>query len=444
MRGMTWPVMLESSTEYLPRARFDIIAADPVVRICSHGPKTMIMAAKATSFSDLDPLEVVRNELGERAQPHDTLPFTGGAIGYVAYDYGRRHERIGDVAQADIELPDVAMGIYDWAVVVDHLERACWLVGHGRDPRTFDNWEGLVERFTGPARAHGTAVPFSATAPIASNLSQRAYGEAFEQVKAHIAAGDCYQINLTQRFSARASGDFWDAYRRLRRLSPAPYAAYLEYPFGQIASSSPELFLSVRDGIAKTRPIKGTRARSLEASLDAALQQELASSAKDRAENVMIVDLLRNDFGRCCLPGSVRASRLFEIETFPNVHHLVSTVEGRLDGDCDAIDLLVACFPGGSITGAPKISAMQIIDALEPHRRSIYCGSIGYIGYDGAMQTNIAIRTLLMSAGRVYAWAGGGIVADSQLQAEYQESFDKAAAMLQVLTEASAAEYACR
>jgi para-aminobenzoate synthetase component 1 len=263
-------------------------------------------------------------------------------------------------------------------------------------------------------------------------------------VKAHIAAGDCYQINLTQRFAAQASGDFWEAYRRLRRLSPAPYAAYLEYPFGQIASSSPEQFLSVRDGYARTKPIKGTRARAADAAGDVELVRELASSIKDRAENVMIVDLLRNDFGRCCAPGSVRATRLFDIETFANVHHLVSTVEGRLSKNCDAIDLLIACFPGGSITGAPKIRSMQIIDEIEPHRRSIYCGSIGYIGYDGAMDMNIAIRTLLMSAGSVYAWAGGGIVADSQLQAEYQESFDKAAAMLQVLNEASAAEYACR
>jgi para-aminobenzoate synthetase component 1 len=434
--------MLESSTKYLPWARFDIIAAEPSVRISSHGTKTMIVAEDATRVSENEPLEVVRNELGEHVEAHEQLPFSGGAIGYLAYDYGRRHERVGDAAKADIDIPDLAMGIYDWAVVVDHLERECWLVGHGRDPRTFANWHSLVERFTGPAKTNVAVASFRASAPIVSNLSEQAYRDAFECVKAHIAAGDCYQINLTQRFSARASGDFWDAYRRLRRLSPSPYAAWLEYPFGQVASSSPEQFLSVRNGHARTKPIKGTRARALDPVHDAQRAQELASSAKDRAENVMIVDLLRNDFGRCCVPGSVRASRLFEIETFANVHHLVSTVEGRLERGLDAIDLLIACFPGGSITGAPKIRAMQIIDELEPQRRSVYCGSIGYIGYDGAMEMNIAIRTLLMTAGRVYAWAGGGIVADSQRRAEYQESFDKAAAMLQVLTEASAPECA--
>ena len=272
---------------------------------------------------------------------------------------------------------------------------------------------------------------------VESNLSREAYAAAFSSVKAHITAGDCYQINLTQRFSADASGDAWDAYCRLRNLSPAPYAAWLEYPFAQIASSSPEQFLSVRDGRAQTKPIKGTRARSSEPLHDSERARELHLSTKDRAENVMIVDLLRNDFGRCCAAGTVKVSRLLAIESFANVHHLVSTIEGKLRDDCDAIDLLVACFPGGSITGAPKIRSMQIIDSLEPHRRSIYCGSVGYIGYDGKMDSNIAIRTLLIAGGKVYAWAGGGIVADSDLALEYQESFDKATAMLQVLRDTS-------
>jgi para-aminobenzoate synthetase component 1 len=439
VREMPWPVLLESSRDYLPWARYDIIAADPVVKISSDGARTRIASLTETRYSDLDPLEVVRDAVGARAERIENLPFAGGALGYVAYDYGRRHERIGSSAQADIDIPDVAMGIYDWAVVVDHLDRTCWLASHGRHARTLENWDSLVARFSLGAGVSSEIIRFEVTGSIESNLANEAYARAFRAVKAHISAGDCYQINLTQRFAASAVGDPWDAYRRLRRISPAPYAAYLEFPFAQIASSSPEQFLSVRAGHARTKPIKGTRPRSTEPLQDSERARELHLSTKDRAENVMIVDLMRNDFGRCCKVGSVRVTRLLAVESFANVHHLVSTVEGTLRDDCGPVDLLIACFPGGSITGAPKIRSMQIIESLEPHRRSIYCGSIGYIGYDGQMDSNIAIRTLLVAGGRVYAWAGGGIVADSELQQEYQESLDKATAMLQVLGESSEA-----
>lgn len=437
VRDMPWPVLLESGRDYLPWARYDIVTADPIMQIRSDGQGTSVSAAGDTRYDARDPLEVVRDALGTRTEPIENLPFAGGALGYVAYDYGRRHEPIGRTAQADIDIPDVAMGIYDWAVVVDHLDRACWLVSHGTDARTLEAWDSLVARFAAVADTPRARVPFQVTDPIESNLPEGDYAHAFGAVKSHIEAGDCYQINLTQRFCAQASGDPWDAYCRLRELSPAPYAAFLDLPFARIVSSSPEQFLSVRGRRAKTKPIKGTRPRSDEPLQDSERARELHLSEKDRAENVMIVDLLRNDFGRCCTAGSVRVTRLLAIESFANVHHLVSTVEGTLREDCDAVDLLIACFPGGSITGAPKIRSMQIIESLEPHRRSIYCGSIAYIGFDGRMDSNIAIRTLLMTQDRVFAWAGGGIVADSQLQQEYQESFDKAAAMLQVLSESS-------
>ncbi|RPI62525.1 MAG: aminodeoxychorismate synthase component I, partial [Lysobacterales bacterium] len=243
------------------------------------------------------------------------------------------------------------------------------------------------------------------------------------------------QVNLAQRFEAQAEGDAWHAYVRLRELNPAPFAAYLDLPDGKIVSSSPERFLRLRDGHVETKPIKGTRPRSKDATRDRALAEELRTSAKDRAENVMIVDLLRNDLGKVCVPGSVRASKLFDIESFASVHQLVSTVEGRLAPGKHALDLIAACFPGGSITGAPKVAAMKIIEELEPQRRSVYCGSIGYIGFDGNMDTNIAIRTLVQQGDRVYTWAGGGVVADSNVDAEYQECLDKAAAMLAVMGE---------
>jgi para-aminobenzoate synthetase component I len=240
-------------------------------------------------------------------------------------------------------------------------------------------------------------------------------------------------VNFAQRFRGRLHGEPWAAYRRLRQVNPAPYGAYLANPLLTLLSSSPERFLRLSNGRVETRPIKGTAPRSPEPSRDEALRQGLAQSAKDRAENLMIVDLLRNDLGRVCRVGSVRVSKLFDIESFARVHHMVSTIEGELDSGRDAFDLLRACFPGGSITGAPKRRAMEIIEELEDCRRGIYCGSIGYIGFDGTMDSNIAIRTLTVRDNELEFWAGGGIVADSQASAEYQETLDKAAAILEAL-----------
>jgi para-aminobenzoate synthetase component 1 len=258
------------------------------------------------------------------------------------------------------------------------------------------------------------------------------YAERFARVQDYILAGDCYQVNLAHRFCAHSRDDPWTVYQRMRLENPSPYGAFLDYPFGQVLSSSPEQFLRVRDRQVTTRPIKGTRPRGERAADDLALRAQLMNSAKDRAENLMIVDLLRNDLGRVCEPGTIEVPGLFEIESFATVHHLVSTVTGRLRPECDAIDLLQACFPGGSITGAPKLRAMQIIDELEPQRRENYCGNIIRLGFDGDLDSSIMIRTALMRDNRVYYWAGGGIVADSVCTAEYQESLDKAAAFFRL------------
>jgi para-aminobenzoate synthetase component 1 len=256
-------------------------------------------------------------------------------------------------------------------------------------------------------------------------------------VQEHIRIGDCYQVNLAQRFQAQVRGESFMAYRRLREISPAPFSCYLSTPDGDILSSSPERFLSVRNGRVEARPIKGTRPRSADPLRDRALRDELSASFKDRAENVMIVDLLRNDLGKTCVPGSVEVSGLFDIESFAHLHHMVSTVTGKLAHDRDALDLVRGAFPGGSITGAPKLRAMAIIDALELQRRSVYCGSLGYLSFSGQMDLNIAIRTLLRTGDEIYAWAGGGIVADSVCESEYQESLDKASGLLAVLTRSS-------
>jgi len=325
----------------------------------------------------------------------------------------------------------MAVGIYDWAVITDHRAYRSWLVSVLPDGAT----RALRERIAELLAQTGVppAEPFRTLGPALSNLNRAAYGEAFRRIKHYIREGDCYQVNLAMRFTAPAGGDPWDAYCRLRQLNPAPFAAFLRLPGGQaVLSSSPERFLALRDGHVETRPIKGTRPRVRDPELDLYQRQALAESIKDRAENLMIVDLLRNDLSKSCAGGSVNVPELFAIESFATVHHLVSTVTGELEPGRHATDLLRGCFPGGSITGAPKLRAMEIIEELEPCRRSVYCGAIGYLGDDGAMDSNIAIRTLVLDHDRLHCWAGGGIVMDSDEQREYQECYDKAVAMLRL------------
>ena len=425
-----WAVFLDSGCCHPARARYDILAAEPYATVVTRGKMTEVRGG-INELSREDPFALLGRHLGIGKQPARGLPFSGGAIGYFGYDLARRFERLPESAADDVRMPEMAVGLYDWAVVVDHHERRGWLVG-GRRADTRTRWREFVARFSAPA-AERARRPFCITAAPSSNLGPDAYAMAFERALRYIDAGDCYQVNLAQRFSAPFRGDPWLAYQALRIVNPAPHAAYLNTPYGQILSASPERFLKVEGDRVETRPVKGTRARAGHPRLDAGIMHDLQSSEKDRAENLMIVDLLRNDLSKNCAHGSVKVPKLFEIESFATVHHLVSTVTGRLRGDRDALDLLRGCFPGGSITGAPKLRAMQIIEELEPHRRGVYCGAIGYIGQDGGMDTSIIIRTLICAGGKVYFSAGGGIVADSRLADEYQETFDKAAAVLNLM-----------
>jgi para-aminobenzoate synthetase component 1 len=297
------------------------------------------------------------------------------------------------------------------------------------------HWEQLVADFSRPAVVRQQ--PFHLRSPVRSDLSRLEYQACFERIQSYILEGDCYQVNFAQRFQAEMAGDPWTAYQQLRKINPAPYSAYLEFPQGSILCSSPERFLRLRQQRVQTCPIKGTAPRRKDPAADRCMAEQLAASPKDRAENLMIVDLLRNDLGKVCETGSVEVTGLFNIESFARVHHMVSTIQGKLAPGEDAISLLRACFPGGSITGAPKLRAMEIIEELEGRRRGVYCGAIGYIGFDGAMDTNIAIRTLTMTENRLRFWAGGGIVYDSKSDAEYQESFDKAAAIFEMLEAAA-------
>jgi para-aminobenzoate synthetase component 1 len=426
-----WAVYLDSGWPGSHYGRYDILAAEPFITISTQGEQTEVRENQSVSVTDEDPFLVLKSILKRFGTEATHLPFAGGAIGYFAYDLARRLESLPEHAMDAERMPEMAVGIYDWAAVFDHHAGRAWLVGQGHDARTAQQWSELLRLLSSDETAE-TGV-FEVKGQVRSNMDEASYGIAFDRIKRYIADGDCYQVNLAQRFSVEAQGDPWSAYRQLRQFSPAPFSAYFNTPDAQILSASPERFLRVEDGHVETKPIKGTRPRSTDPVQDKAYADALQSSLKDRAENVMIVDLLRNDIGKNCAVGSVRADKLFELESFANVHHLVSTVTGALAPGRDALDLLRGCFPGGSITGAPKLRSMEIIEELEPHRRGVYCGAIGYIGFDGNMDTNIAIRTAVYSNGIIRFWAGGGIVADSEMQKEYRETLDKASGMLQLM-----------
>lgn len=426
-----WAVYLDSGWPGSHYGRYDILAAEPFITITTQGEKTEVRENQSVSVTDEDPFLVLKSILKRFGTEATHLPFAGGAIGYFAYDLARRLESLPEQAMDAERMPEMAVGIYDWAAVFDHHAGRAWLVGQGHDARTAQQWPELLRLLSSDETAE-TGV-FEVKGQVRSNMDEASYAIAFDRIKRYIADGDCYQVNLAQRFSVEAQGDSWTAYRQLRQFSPAPFSAYFNTPDAQILSASPERFLRVEDGRVETKPIKGTRPRSTDPVQDKAYADALQSSLKDRAENVMIVDLLRNDIGKNCAVGSVRADKLFELESFANVHHLVSTVTGALAPGRDALDLLRGCFPGGSITGAPKLRSMEIIEELEPHRRGVYCGAIGYIGFDGNMDTNIAIRTAVYSNGIIRFWAGGGIVADSEMQKEYRETLDKASGMLQLM-----------
>lgn len=424
-----WSVFLDSGFPFSDQGRYDIFSTDPIVTLVTTGKTTKITQQNKTSFSDEDPFFLVKKHLKQGCSAFRDLPFNGGAIGYFSYDLARRLEKLPTIAKDEENIAEMAIGIYHWAVIVDHVKKESWLIGN---ESLESEWNSLIEQFS-ELPIEPPADSFSVLEKPKSNMSKERYRQAFERIKTYLKEGDCYQINLAQRFFSLCSGSSWPAYKVLREINPAPFGAYLNIPDVQILSSSPERFLKLTNGEVETKPIKGTRPRSDNQVEDKKLISDLLASEKDQAENVMIVDLLRNDISKNCKESSVKVPKLFDVESFATVHHLVSTVTGILAEGQHALDLLRNCFPGGSITGAPKIRSMEIIEEIEPNRRGVYCGAIGYIGFDGNMDTNIAIRTLVYSDKTIRFWAGGGIVYDSVMEDEYQESYDKAAALLDLL-----------
>jgi para-aminobenzoate synthetase component 1 len=426
--GQPWAMLLHSGFADHPHNRFDIMVANPLATLVTRGQETIIERDGNLSHHEDCPLELLQNTLnsfGFLAQSQSDFPFCGGALGLFGYDLGRRFETLPVTTEQDLTTPDMAVGIYDWALIADHQLERLTLVCCGDIESRLAWLEALKPR--------QPAQPFKLTSEWHSNMSREAYGEKFRQIQAYLSSGDCYQVNLAQRFSASYEGDEWQAFERLNQANRAPFSAFLRLPESCILSLSPERFVLLEGKQIQTRPIKGTLPRLATPEADAAQANRLANSAKDRAENLMIVDLLRNDIGRVAVPGSVKVPELFVVEPFPAVHHLVSTITAELPETLSACDLLQATFPGGSITGAPKVRAMEIIEELEPQRRNAWCGSIGYISFCGNMDTSITIRTLTAEGGKLYCSAGGGIVADSNEAAEYQETFDKVNRILPLL-----------
>ncbi|CAI2421943.1 TPA: aminodeoxychorismate synthase component 1 [Serratia liquefaciens] len=424
-----WAMLLHSGFAEHSHNRFDILVAAPTVTLTTRGQITELCHGSEVRQSKEDPFQLLQQQLEQQNQhpaANTDLPFQGGALGLFGYDLGRRVEKLPQMAQADITLPDMAVGIYDWALIADHHRKTLTLLSY---EDVEQRWQWLCSQQSEPQQ------DFTLTSRWQANMTRQQYGEKFQRIQQYLRSGDCYQINLAQRFSADYQGDEWQAFQQLNASNRAPFSAFLRLPDNAVLSVSPERFLWLENQQIQTRPIKGTLPRLADAEQDAQQAQRLANSAKDRAENLMIVDLLRNDIGRVAEPGSVKVPELFVVEPFPAVHHLVSTITALLPERTPATELLRACFPGGSITGAPKVRAMEIIEELEPQRRNAYCGSIGYISACGTMDTNITIRTLFTESGRIYCSAGGGIVADSQEQAEYQETFDKVGRILPQLGE---------
>ncbi len=460
LAGLRHALFLDSAQPHAALGRYSFLTADPFEWLSARGRRTAVSGEPAAR-APADPLAVLAERLARfRAERLAGLPpFQGGAAGLFGYDLCHHLERLPRPRYDEFAVPDLAVGLYDWVVAFDHRAGRCWLISTGlpetdprrrrrRAARRLSALRHLLRSDaptpapcppTSPPLRLAPQWPVPGLAPLTSTFDRDGYLAAVRRAVEYVHAGDCFQVNVAQRLLAPADVPPRVLYRRLRERNAAPFAGYFDLGEFVLASASPERFVRVslgEDGRAdavETRPIKGTRPRGRTPEEDRARAAELLASAKDRAENVMIVDLLRNDLGRVCRYGSVRVPAVCRLESYRYVHHLVSEVRGRLREGMGALDLLRAAFPGGSVTGAPKVRAMAIIAELEPTARGPYCGSLGYIGFDGVMDTNILIRTFTIGRGWVQFPVGGGIVADSEPEREYEETWHKAEGLLRAL-----------
>ena len=439
---------LDSGMDRVRLGRYSFIGSDPFIVFKNWGKDIKITSGGTTRHLIGNPFPVLKELMSRYKMTSlpNLPPFLGGAVGYFGYDLGGHLEKLPSNSLDNLKIPDCFLGFYDSAVIFDHLQKRVFISATGfpekheksARKKARQRLEEIREIITRPPKKENTGntfLPENYQVDLMSNFSHEEYIKAIVKAKEYIAAGDIYQVNLSQRFTAPMPFSPLELYKYLRHINPAPFAAFLNVGEKiKIASASPERFLRISGKMVETRPIKGTRPRGKNDAQDKYLSQELLASEKDRAELVMIVDLERNDLGRVCEYGSVRVPELIALEAYPTVYHLVATVKGKLYRGKDHIDCLTACFPGGSITGAPKIRSIEIIDELEPHKRKIYTGSIGYLGFNEETDLNIVIRTMALVDGTAYFQAGGGIVADSDPEAEYEETLYKARALIDAVS----------
>ena len=431
--ALPYSLFFDSADRAHPASRYSFIAALPLETIEAKNGRVTITGPGFQDERTGDPLEILQQRLDHHRINDKTLPglppFQGGAAGFFGYDLGRAYENIPSTAKDNANIPDMAMGIYDQVIAFDHLLDKAFIITQARDEHDAKIKQRMALKVLDAAGTQAVCEPVDL--PWEPNFDAFEYTQAVDRVIEYIRAGDIFQANISQRFDADLPVNFnaFAHYARLRRINPAPFAGFMNFGTLKISSASPERFLTLVNGEVETRPIKGTAPRAGNPATDRIYRDTLESSEKNRAENTMIVDLLRNDLSKVCEADSIEVRALCILESFASVHHLVSTITGKLENGKCALDLLRACFPGGSITGAPKIRAMEIIEEMEPTRRGAYCGTMGYIGFDGTMDSNILIRTLVYDGQNVSFQTGGGITAGSDADAEYQETFDKAHAI---------------
>ena len=418
-----WFIFLDSCKDTSEFGNYDILSSNPKTKILASGNNISVIDDNvSTSFYD-DPRDVLKKYYALNSID-SSLPFNKGMIGYFGYDaFNYKNSSTDEI------FPDIAVGYYDWAIVVNHSLKETWLTFEVKNNLI----ESILENFSNKNINVSKSKNYSFSNFI-QNTSKEKYISDVLKIKNYIKNGDCYQVNYSQSFGSNYNGDPWDIYKDLRKYNPAPYSSFINFDDKYIISSSPERFISISSSIVEAKPIKGTIKRLQDKALDQKQINILKNDEKNIAENLMIVDLLRNDLSKCCVLNSVKVNKIFDIESYTSVHHMVSTVVGKLMPNITSIDILAACFPGGSITGAPKKRSMEIINELEDGKRGIYCGSIGYLDVNNNMDTNICIRTIMLHKNKLFFSAGGGIVHDSDPNDEYYESLEKVSVFIKLFS----------
>lgn len=425
-------VFLDSGKDFRGSGRYSFIGLEPFLRLKGN-TRNYFLNDETYEGDVLEKISEILNKY--KCEKHKEFPFVGGGMGYFSYDLGREFEKLPEIAEKDVHIPEAYFVFYDGVLIFDNLSKKTYVSALGITKDKEKLIKQVQDLISNAERIEESNVGSEIHEHMfGSNFGHKEYTDAVERTRRYIKTGDIYIMNMSQRFTCDIERESCEVYKDLRSINPAQFGGLMKLEGFDILSCSPERFLSLKDGVVQTRPIKGTRPRGETPEEDMRNRRELMNSEKDKSELLMIVDLERNDLSRVCKKGTIEVTELFEIEEYPTVFHLVSNIRGEIKEDKDIIDCIRVAFPGGSITGAPKIRAMEIIDELEKVRRNIYTGSIGYLGFDGGADVNIVIRTIMIKDGTAYFGAGGGITWESELEFEYEETFHKAKALMRALS----------